>query len=36
MGNCRTVAIESALRAKYPAIEDLVRNPAKVVLEIFD
>lgn len=36
MGNCRTAAIESALREKYAAIEELVRNPEKVVLEILD
>lgn len=36
MGNCRTVAIESALRAKIDAIKDLDCDPEKVVLEIFD
>ncbi|MGZ5432565.1 MAG: DUF5615 family PIN-like protein [Thermoanaerobaculia bacterium] len=36
MGNCRTAAIESALRSQYAAIEDLVRDQEKVVLEIFD
>lgn len=36
MGNCRSAAIEHALRSQYAAIEDLVGNPEKVVLEIFD
>jgi len=36
MGNCRTVIIERALRANIQAIEDLVRDPERVVLELFD
>jgi predicted nuclease of predicted toxin-antitoxin system len=36
MGNCRTPAIENALRAKYAAIEELVHDSRKTVLEIFD
>lgn len=36
MGNCRTPAIEQALRARYTAIEELVRDSEKVVLEIVD
>lgn len=36
MGNCRSSAIEGALRAQYAAIEELVRDPERVVLEIVD
>jgi predicted nuclease of predicted toxin-antitoxin system len=35
MGNCKTDVIERALRASIKAIEDLVRDPEKVVLELF-
>ena len=35
MGNCRTEVIERALRENYQAIEDLVADPEKVVLELF-
>jgi predicted nuclease of predicted toxin-antitoxin system len=35
MGNCKTDFIERALRANITAIEDLVHDPEKVVLELF-
>jgi len=36
MGNCKTAVIEGVLRAKFEAIDDLVRDPGKIVLELFD
>ena len=36
MGNCRTEIIERTLRTNMEAIEDLVQDPEKVVLELFE
>jgi predicted nuclease of predicted toxin-antitoxin system len=36
MGNCKTVVIERVLRKNFDAIERLVEDPERVVLELFD
>lgn len=36
MGNCSVSAVERALRRNQRAIEDLAKNPERIVLEIFE
>lgn len=36
MGNCKTAFIERVLRANFAAIQELVRDSERVVLELFD
>ena len=36
VGNCRTAVIERLLRENVQAIEELVANPERVVLELFE
>jgi predicted nuclease of predicted toxin-antitoxin system len=36
IGNCKTSVVEQALRANFAAIEELVRDPEQIVLELFD
>lgn len=36
MGNCKTTAIERALRVNLKVIESFVQDPERVVLELFD
>ena len=35
MGNCKTTVVEFALRSNLAAIQDLVDDPEKIVLELF-
>jgi predicted nuclease of predicted toxin-antitoxin system len=36
IGNCRTSAIEGALRSNFSVIEEFVKDAERVVLELFD
>ena len=36
MGNCKTSVVERTLRANLAVIQDLIDDPEKIVLELFD